>query len=52
MSLASHDKSLKYLLAQEPADFLRLGFRSPMLRVLRPVEVDLPAATGRWTAHT
>ena len=43
MSLASHDRSLKYLLAQEPADFIRFALRPASVRVLRPVESDLPA---------
>ena len=42
MSLASHDKSLKYLLSQEPAEFIGFG-RGDSVRVLRPVEGDLPA---------
>jgi hypothetical protein len=42
VSLATHDRSLKYLLAQEPASFIQFGFPSASVQVLRPVEIDLP----------
>lgn len=38
----AHDPSLKYLLAQDPAGFLSFGLACPTLKVLRPVEGDLP----------
>src|SRR5579871_6792554 len=42
MSLESHDRSLKFLLARKPADFIRFGIPSATVNVLRPVESDLP----------
>src|SRR5437870_4611223 len=43
MSLETHDKGLKFLLAQDPLGFIRFGLGADALQVLRPVESDLPA---------
>jgi hypothetical protein len=39
----SLDQSLKYLLKQHPADFVRFALRDPAVRVLRPVPSGLPS---------
>ena len=41
--MESFDFSLKYLLAQEPADFIRFGLGCGDVTVLRPVESVLPS---------
>lgn len=41
--MESFDESLKYLLHEEPADFLRFGFADPTLTILGPCETGLPA---------
>ncbi len=41
--MESFDESLKFLLHQEPADFLRFGFADPDLTILEPCETDLPS---------
>lgn len=41
--METFDKSLKYLLHEEPADFLQFGFADPLLEVLGPCETGLPA---------
>lgn len=37
------DESLKYLLHEEPADFLRFGFADPNIEIVAPCETDLPS---------
>src|SRR5689334_183719 len=39
----SFDQSLKYLLQQRPADFVRFALRDPEARVLGPVPSGLPS---------
>jgi hypothetical protein len=41
--MESFDESLKYLLHEEPADFLRFGFADPTLTIVGPCETDLPS---------
>ncbi|HRI68483.1 MAG TPA: hypothetical protein PK156_29845 [Polyangium sp.] len=41
--MESFDESLKFLLHEEPADFLRFGFADPMIEIVAPCETDLPA---------
>ena len=41
--MESFDESLKFLLHEEPGDFLRFGFADPTVEVIRPSEVDLPS---------
>jgi predicted transposase YdaD len=41
--MESFDESLKYLLHEEPADFLRFGFADPALTIVGPCETDLPS---------
>ena len=42
MSFETHDRSLKYLLAQDPTSFIQFGFPTSKALVLRPVEIDQP----------
>jgi hypothetical protein len=42
MSFETHDRSLKYLLAQDPASFIQFGFPAAATQVLRPIEIDQP----------
>lgn len=42
-SMESFDESLKYLLHEEPADFLRFGFADPNIEIVAPSETDLPS---------
>lgn len=41
--MESFDESLKFLLHEEPEDFLRFGFADSTVRVVRPCEIDLPS---------
>jgi len=41
--METFDESLKYLLHEEPADFLRFGFDDPNLAILGPCETGLPS---------
>jgi hypothetical protein len=41
--METFDESLKYLLHEEPADFLRFGFDDPDLAILGPCETGLPS---------
>ena len=41
--MESFDESLKYLLHEEPADFLRFGFADPTLTIIGPCETGLPS---------
>jgi predicted transposase YdaD len=41
--MESFDQSLKYLLQQEPADFLRFALDDPAVEVLAPLPSDLPS---------
>lgn len=41
--MESFDESLKFLLHEEPEDFLRFGFADSTVKVVRPCEVDLPS---------
>lgn len=41
--MESFDQSLKYLLHEEPADFLRFGFADSNIKIVAPCETDLPS---------
>ena len=41
--MESFDQSLKYLLHEEPEDFLRFGFADPTLTIVGPCETGLPS---------
>ncbi|HRI67083.1 MAG TPA: hypothetical protein PK156_22715 [Polyangium sp.] len=41
--MESFDESLKYLLHEEPADFLRFAFADPTLTLVEPCETGLPS---------
>jgi hypothetical protein len=42
-TMESFDQSLKFLLHEEPEDFLRFGFADPEVTVVGPCETDLPS---------
>ena len=41
--METFDDSLKYILCQQPQEFLTFALRGQAVQVLQPAEIDLPA---------